>query len=148
MLQNSIVSLTLTRVSDAVQQEAERIKPGALFQTIYDFDRCIDSWAVIHHRAVARYRTTPDLAIRSCRFGRTVRKFSRKTVKPGGPNKKPPSGSDIDDNEEGCKNTMAHLDDDEDLPSMTPAPASGKENFVSPSPAQVLNVLSTKTTTM
>lgn len=57
----------------SVAAEAARIKMGEQFHTFEDFDRCLDSLAVMNGRAMSRYKTFADRCIRVCRFGRLTR---------------------------------------------------------------------------
>lgn len=61
----------------AVQVEAEKIRLGQRFDTFRDFDRCMDSYGVIHGRAAAKYATKHGHAVRVCHFGMTNRPAPR-----------------------------------------------------------------------
>lgn len=49
-----------------VRVEAEKIRLWQYFAFFRDFDRCKDSYGVIHNRATAKYATKYGYAVRVC----------------------------------------------------------------------------------
>ncbi|CAM6101011.1 unnamed protein product [Calypogeia fissa] len=62
------------RTLEEVQREAQHIRLDEEFLSFQDFNRCLDSWGVINHRAVARYKTSKNVHIRKCPFGKLALK--------------------------------------------------------------------------
>jgi hypothetical protein len=58
---------------DTVAAEAGRIRLGEHFCSFEEFDRCLDSLAVMNGHAMSRYRTGDTRCIRVCRFGKLAR---------------------------------------------------------------------------
>ncbi|CAM6127489.1 unnamed protein product [Calypogeia fissa] len=58
---------------EQVRMEADQIKLGQYFDSFREFDRCLDSYGVLHGRAAEKYATKGDHRVRVCRFGRTTR---------------------------------------------------------------------------
>jgi hypothetical protein len=50
---------------------------GEHFNSFSEFDRCLDSLAVMNGRAMSRYRTGQTRCIRVCRFGKLARQHSK-----------------------------------------------------------------------
>lgn len=117
----------------SVHNEVQQIKLGAVFQSFEEFDRCIDSWGVINHRSVVRYKTTLDLAIWSCRFAKVVRPLSQKRTKGPGT-----ASSEVSDSDSGVDPVGKDCTTEEDITNVShdqhvehEAPngrSSGKEN--------------------
>lgn len=63
----------------AVEAEAARIHLGERFNNFEDFDRCLDSWAVMHGCVVYKLKTCYNFRTRVCRFSKYVCRFSKKS---------------------------------------------------------------------
>ncbi|CAM6100996.1 unnamed protein product [Calypogeia fissa] len=98
------------KTAEEVEAEAARICLGQQFDNFDEFDRCMDSWAVIHGRIVARLKTQLTHCVRVCRFGKIIKKIYKKT------SDKEPGGTDANRLEQepggnGADNSILKRDD-------------------------------------
>lgn len=110
-----LVLNTICLLPFAVEAEAARIRKGERFNNFQEFDRCLDSWAVMNGRVVYRLKTFPHFVTRVCRFNKLV----PKTCKHGNDNagNSGPGAVQVDLN----NNDRADSSDDDSSGNMTSA---------------------------
>lgn len=68
-MMGSVNTLLFFTSNCSVEQEATNIHLHARFDTFRKFQRCFQSWAVVHGHIVFKYKTHRFYQIRICRFG-------------------------------------------------------------------------------